>query len=274
MKARTFLIAILVSGLLASCIDMTEELFLTKKGSGKYTITMDLSGIMDMANLAEMFGEENAPGEMSEPSDETAPKEDREEGFGGLFGEGEGEDMTMDTLINFYDDIKADQKQNLSNPEILKKGFMQIKMNEAEKVALMSFIVEFDKLSDINEFFNVLAETNSEEEKESLGGLGSMIGMSNGFGDKDLFSLSKRVLTRTGTPEQYSELLNGEDGEFAKMMFKGAKYTTIYHLPGRVKNTTIPNAVVKGKTITIENDFLDIIEEKVALDGQVKFKRR
>jgi len=249
MKARTLLIAILVSFLLASCIDMTEELFLTKKGSGKYTITMDLSGIMDMA--------------VDTPT---------EEDFGGLFGE--GEDMEMDTLINFYDDIKAEQKQNLSNPEILKKGFMQIKMNEAEKVALMSFIVEFDKLSDINEFFNVLAETNSEEEKESLGGLGNMLGISEGFGDKDLFSLSKRVLTRTGTPEQYSELLKGEDGEFTKMMFKGAKYTTIYHLPGRVKSTTIPNAVVKGKTITIENDFLDIVEEKVALDGQVKFKRK
>lgn len=263
MKARTFLIAIIASFLLVSCIDMTEELFLHKKGNGKYVITLDLSGVMDLANLSEMLGEE-------------LPEDSSEEGEKEGFLEEAGI-TTMDTIISFAD-YKDSLAQEVANPEILEKGYMHLQMNEEEKTALLSIIVKFDQLSDINAFFKVLSEADNKEEKQEIGGMGGMGGMlsSNVFGDRALYTLSKRVLTRMTPPQQQQkdDLLGGEDMEFAKMMFQDASYTTIYHLPGRVKSTTIPNAKVDGKTITVENKFLDIIEQKASMDGHIKFRRR
>ena len=277
MKTRTFAVLIFAAFLLSSCIDMTEEIFLNKKGSGKYSLAMDLSGLMDMGMLADMMKDMDLGEE-----DPTTPQEDVEEGptynsedkeaaedSPSLFGDMEEK---MDTIMRFHD-MPDSIKQKISNPDILKKGYMRIQMDQEQSLMMMSFHVDFDKFSDIGDFFAAFGEIKGEQDPS--GGL--MGGGADDFLKGGMFSLSKRVLSRAPTPKKSAEeesLLSGEEMEVAKMMFKGATYKTIYHLPGRVKSTTIPNAVVNGKVVTVENDMLDVMDDKVAMHGSIKFKRR
>ena len=277
MKTRTFAVLIFAAFLLSSCIDMTEEIFLNKKGSGKYSLAMDLSGLMDMGMLADMMKDMDLGEE-----DPTTPQEDVEEGptynsedkeaaedSPSLFGDMEEK---MDTIMRFHD-MPDSIKQKISNPDILKKGYMRIQMDQEQSLMMMSFHVDFDKFSDIGDFFAAFGEIKGEQDPS--GGL--MGGGADDFLKGGMFSLSKRVLSRAPTPKKSAEeesLFSGEEMEFAKMMFKGATYKTIYHLPGRVKSTTIPNAVVNGKVVTVENDMLDVMDDKVAMHGSIKFKRR
>lgn len=269
MKTRTFAVLIIAAFIMSSCIDMTEEIFLNKKGSGKYSLAMDLSGLMDMGMLADMMkdmdlGEDEEGDEIIEDS-----REETEESTPDLFGDMEEK---MDTIIRF-DNLPDSIRQKVSNPAILKKGYMRMQMDKEQSLMLMSFHVDFDKFSDIGDFFAAFGEIKGDQTPAS----GMLGGGGEDFLKGGMFSLSKRVLSRAPTPKKADDaegLFSGEEMEFAKMMFKGAKYKTIYHLPGRVKSTTIPNAVVNGKVVTVENDMLEVMEDKVKMDGSIKFRRR
>lgn len=265
MKARTFIILIIAAFIMSSCIDITEEVFLNKKGNGKYSLAIDLSSLMDMGMLADMMEDMDlGDGEMEDP---LAPQEDTDESSS-LFGEMEEK---MDTIMRF-DNLPDSIKQKISNPDVLKKGYMRIQMDEEQSLMLMSFHVDFDKLSDIGDFFTAFEEIKGDQDPS-----GGMLGGSDDFMKGGIFSLSKRVLSRMPAAKKSADtegLFDGEEGEFAKMMFEGATYKTIYHLPGKVKSTTIPNAIVNGKVITVENDMVDVIEEQVAMHGDIKFKRK
>lgn len=287
MKTRTFAVLIITAFIMSSCIDMTEEIFLTKKGSGKYSLAMDLSGLMDMGMLADMMkdmdlGEEDPTAPQEDPvpledveedqtyifEDQAETEETAETDAPSLFGDMEEK---MDTIIRF-NEIPDSIKQKISNPDILKKGYMRMQMDKEQSLMIMSFHVDFDKFSDISDFFAAFGEIKGDQATA-----GSILGGSDDFLKGGLFSLSKRILTRAPSPKKPAGsegLFEGEEMEFAKMMFKGAKYTTIYHLPGKVKSTTIPNARVNGKVVTVENDMLEVMEDKVAMHGSIKFKRR
>lgn len=275
MKTRTFAVLLIAACLMTSCIDITEEIFLNKKGSGKYSLAMDLSSLMDMGMLADMMKDMDlGEGEMEDP---TAPQEEVEDQTivedtaesAGLFGD-MGE--KMDTIMRF-DNLPDSIKQKISNPDILKKGYMHIQMDQEQSLMVMSFHVDFDKFSDISDFFTAFGEIKGDQDPSG----GMLGGGSDDFLKGGMFSLSKRVLSRAPTPKKSADaegLFDGEEMEFAKMMFKGAKYKTIYHLPGKVKSTTIPNAAVNGKVVTVENDMLEVMEDKVAMHGSIKFKRK
>ena len=55
-------------------------------------------------------------------------------------------------------------------------------------------------------------------------------------------------------------------------MLAGASYKTIYKMPGKVKQSTIPDAEIDGKTVTVEHPMLDVINQKVKIEGDIKFK--
>ncbi len=103
-----------------------------------------------------------------------------------------------------------------------------------------------------------------------------------GLNGKNSFSLDKRTLTRSaasvddifneaGATEEDQQAL-----EMAKMMLGNASMTTVYHLPGKVKNVDNQEASLSadGKTVTIEMSFLDLLEGNASLDSEIKFKKR
>lgn len=230
--------------LLTGCFDIVEEVFLNKDGSGKYHITMDMSGLFTDPFMKGMF--------------EEALKE--QAGADALAG------MEKDSVIYFKDlpeaaDLSADEKKTLA--DIL----MRMTMSESKKQMLIRIEYGFKKVDDINKMSKVLAKVGADEQ---LGG--GMPGGNLMSGEAANFSWKKGLLKRLPMAIKAPTTEMDENMEMMKMFLGSASYKTIYHLPGKAKKVTIPNATVDGSTVTIDNRILDVMDGKVKMDGEIKFK--
>ena len=250
MKKLIYLMLLAVMFAMTSCIDIVEELTLKKNGSGIYVITMDMSSLM-AEGVKEMLQ--------------------------GMTQEGEGEDALanmpseLDTIILFSNAPDSVRKKFL-HPEILKKISLRTQISESKKLMKMTFAIHFDKLKEIDYFLEDLHHIQgSDGALPSMGSGGMFPSVAE---NQSLFGLKRRKLTRFNPPKEDNTTLEGEELEMLKMFFSDASYTSIYHLPGRVKKTTIPNAQVEGKTLKVVTPLMDILEGKSELGGWICFKRR
>jgi len=239
---------------MTSCIDIVEEMFLKKNGSGKYVITMDMSALME-AGTKEML--------------EGMMKENQEEG---------AEDLSIPTemdSIMYFSDAPDSIRRKFTHPEILEKIYVHTIMSEKKEEMIIKFAIDFDKVKEIDYFLEDLDKLQGDN--QLTGGLGAAGGGGGFFPSassaKNLFKLAKRKFTRLPA-EQPEETMNEEDMQMAKMFFADAKYKAIYHFPGKIKKTTMKNAMIDGKTLTMESPLIDIMEGKAALEGDICFKKR
>lgn len=233
---------------LSSCINMVEEMYLNRDGSGKYTLTFDMSGLFSDPFMKGMM-EESLKGE-EKP---------------GLFGFKEGEDMELDTVI-YFKDMPAEEKQKLDRPDFWNKVVMRMTMSESQKKFVTTLELDFDDVGDIDYFYKNLDKLGNNSQ---LGG--ELMGPGGFLGGGALFELKKKRLTRLST-EKPENLMKGDEMEFVKMFFGSSSYKTIYHLPGKVKKVTLKGAEVNGKTVTVNTPFLELIEGKANQEGEIKFK--
>jgi len=254
MKKLIFLFLCLSIFTFTGCIEVVEELFLNKDGSGRYTVTMDMSALMEGGGIRSMLKEF---GDLGESSDSL------EMGDIDL-----DEPLEMDTVFTFQD-APDSVREKFDDPELLSRMRMLLQVSEAEETMAFTFEFDFNELEEIGDFYDNLS-TMQEENADMLGQQSGMLPMSQ----KVLFELKGRTLERLPATETTTEMFSDEEKEFAQMMFAGANYTTIYHLPGKVKKATNPNAKVDGKTVTIAVPMLEVIDGKAALEGTIKFKRR
>lgn len=238
---------------LSSCINIIEELLLKKDGTGVYTITMDMSGVMEnggIRSLMEMSGED-----MSSPDNPFSSDEPVE----------------VDTIMHMKD-APDSVRTSFGNDALLNKISIHQIISESQEVMKTKFVINFDKLSDIEAFLNNMDKLQGADNPlAGAGGAGGLFPSSNGA--TKLFNLRKRTLTRFPTPEN-QETLSEEDMGMMKMMMADATYTTIYNLPGVVKKTTMKDAIVDGNKVTLEYSMMDALENKVDLEGMIKFKKR
>ncbi len=231
--------------MLTSCIDMVEQMYLNKDGSGKYVMEFDMSGMFSNPFMMGMM-------------EESMKKELQLE---------EGEKLEKDSMMYFRDMPGAD---NLTADELKMLGDAKIHMvmSEEKKQLKASTEIAFNSLPEL-EKINVLIQKVSGEDGQT----GGMMGGTSPFSSGARFQLKKRTLTRMPTPP-VGNVFEDEQMQMAKMIFEGATVTTIYHLPGKVKKTSIKNAKIDGKTVTVTSDILDLMEEKVAIEGDIIFKKR
>lgn len=238
----------LVSFGLTGCFDIVEEFHLNKNGSGKYNVTMDMSSLMSDGMMKGML-KEQLKGEMGED-------------------EGETEDLPMekDTVIYLKDSPGFDNA-TAEEQKLIEKIVMHMTMSESKEKMLINISFPFDKVSDIEAITQAMQKIGGGEQLGGImpGGSGLMPG------GESKFLLKKGMLTRTPAPKM--EKGEDEDGlEMMKMFLGTASFKTIYHLPGKVKKVSIPNAEVEGSTVTVTNTLLDLLEGKAKIDGDIKFK--
>lgn len=244
MKKIVLGLLVSVSLLLSGCIDIVEEMTLNKNGKGLYTMTIDMSSILQLGSLKDLMNQAGA-----------------DDGAAKLFGD----KMEKDTTI-FLKDMPADLKAQTGDAAFWNKAQMNIKMSEKDKKFLMQMRLDFDKIEDIEFFYKNLSTVM----KEGAGEMGGGMPMEGLTPAGVAFKLAKKSLTRLPTPKPENQP-TGEDMEMMKMFLGSAKYTTIYNLPSRVKKVKMANAKIDGNTVTIENSMLDIMEGKAKLDGQISF---
>ena len=241
MNRFSILILVLLSFMFTGCIDMIEELFLEKDGSGQFKLTIDMGKLMENEFMREML-----EGEMAESED--------------------GEMENIDSIFYFRDAPDSIKARFADNPEFLEKVHMKIKMNKEEKVAYTDFVLDFDKIEDIDYMFENF-EKMTDDSEDGFAGLVPT-------GHKNYYELSGNKLIRH--PQEPQAGMTDEDDEtmgMMMMMMEGAKYRTIVHLPGKVKKFSNKNATLDKRTVELEVDFLDALKGEADLSNTIKFKR-
>ncbi|MCB9276218.1 MAG: hypothetical protein H6564_19405 [Lewinellaceae bacterium] len=221
---------------LTSCIETLEEIYLNKDGSGKYSLTLDMSELFANPMMKAML-------------DEAAKEGAADAGLN--LGQ-------MDTIIYL--------KEQAGAGEAMSKGVLHMTMSDSLEQFVVNMSFPFDEVGQIEQFFKELDEQGGSE-------AGAMAGSASMFMPAGLFEFSKKKLLRKKAGEgAQNELLAGEEGEFLKMFMASGTYKTVYHLPGKVKKTTIEGAQVSGNTVTVDRKLLDLMEGKATVDGEIRFK--
>ena len=90
------------------------------------------------------------------------------------------------------------------------------------------------------------------------------------FGFLSQYKVSKKSIERLTLFEnaQPGDSLNA----FTAAMFGNARVKTVYHLPGKVKSTTIGDAYIRGNECMVEVTFPELTTRKKSIDGKVIYK--
>ncbi len=264
MKKLLFVLLLALTFASTGCINILEEMFLNKDGSGKYSVTIDMSALMEESTrqMLQSFAQAEE-GEEGSLSDMEMPETD---------------------TVMMMKDLPADQRGELSRPDFYDKVSMRIQSSEAKELLKIGFVLDFDKADDIDYFLKNIdkmfasADMGADNPMSAMGGGGGMFGgmmPATGGQDYQLFDIGKKMLKRAKAPAPAE--LDDEAAEgmaMMKMFLAGAEYKTVYHFPGNVKSASNSDAKIDGKTVTIKTDLLDVMEGNADLSTEVKFKKR
>lgn len=226
---------------LTGCFDVIEEMDLNRDGSGKYTLTFDMSGLFTDPFMKEMM--------------ESTIKEQ------GLADE----KMEVDTVV-YLKNAPDSLRKKFDRPDFLDKIVMRSTISESKKKMVTSIELDFDEVSDIDYFYK-----NMEKLGDQNQGAGGALSPGSGFMPSGaLFTYGKKKLSRLPAPKPSAE--QNEEMEMVKMFLGEATYKTIYHLPGKVKKATMANAEIDGQTVVVTTSYLDLIDGKAKLAGEIRFK--
>lgn len=256
MKHYTWLIAIAFTITFTGCIDILEELMLKKDGTGTYTFTMDMSGMFESADMLQMmqgmYEEEEAEeldpmmdNYLGNPADrETA---EAESPF--------GEDVDQKYYLK---ELPEDERPELKHGHLMDKVFIHQVVNKEQKIMTMTFGVDFEKLTDIDNMMEDLENIMpKQDDNNMLSGMGMgpntmMPPTSNG----SLFKLKGKNLVRAAKDNSATtEMVSEQEIAMMAMFFAGGKYKAIYHLPGRVTKVAGENATSDENKVTVTHDI-------------------
>ena len=230
------------------CIDVIEQLFMNKDGSGKYVMTMDMSTIMseEMRGMIEMMMQQEGAADQNP------------------FGEGMPEEL--DSLF-YFKDVNPDAVKKLDRPEVFEKAYMHIQMSQSKELFVMELGLDFKDISDIEYFNSKISEVAGEQMGGAFGP-----GMFGGGGNSKMFGLQGKKLTRYPASGSGDLPMSEEEKSMMRMMFMDASYRTEYVFPKKVKKTSMVGAEIEGNKLTLERPLIDVIEGKGDMAGWIKFK--
>ncbi len=238
-------LALAATLLFSGCIHIIEELTLRADGSGSYTLTTDLSAFMskDMKELL-AEGEEKT-------EEEEIPIE-------------------VDSTISLSS-LNPEVFASLEHPEKLSGAYLHLLMSDAQEKMIITYGLSFKQVEDINYFLEVLPKFQ-DEEGELLQTMGVADILPTNF--KRFSMKGKKTLIRHPGEQSSQKELSEEDMATLEMLYEDGTYKSIYHFPGKIKKTTIPNAQIQGNTLIVETPLLDLLKQEAQLDGLIKFKRK
>lgn len=253
---RILLLLIVVIGLSSCGSTFVEEIYLNNNGSGKYQFEMDLSPLM--ASL-KSFG--NGLGGDSTKTDKL----------------NKITKMKKDTSFTAYGIIPDSLRHFVTKPELLKKFKIDIKSNDEKNEFVTTVKIDYKNVADISEtyreFFSVFAKSTKNDPK-----LKKFQDAFKNFSGGE-WRWEKGILSKTSykMPTDELDAMDPKEKEqsmaMAKMILAGTKHKLVIHLPKKAKNVSDKNAIVEGKTITIETPILDMLEKKEFPELRIKYKK-
>ncbi|WDF60671.1 hypothetical protein PQ462_04715 [Flavobacterium sp. KACC 22758] len=235
---------------LTSCT-FTENITINDNGTGKFSVDMDGSALMEMAGdqIGNQMGAD-------------AKKEiDSSFTFKQLF------DEKKDSIAKLSPEAQKEIKK-------LENFVVNTKMSSEKKQFLMTLSTDF---KNVNEMQDIL-QTLSTLQKLEGGAAASPFG--SGFGDNNSklsYSYDGKKFTRKAVIDAQKKAQKPKDsaGDMSKMMFASSTYVVKYNFPKKIKKVSNPNALFSDdrKSITIQYSFTDYMENPDKLNFDVEFEK-
>ncbi len=234
MKKNLVIIASLCL-LLTGCLNITEEIFLEKNGSGRYVSTMDISKMKEMLDMVKAFAPDTAATKEIDVS--------KLDSIGDMMGDFSG--------IPGITNIKKEKKD--------------------ENI----YVVSFD-FKDINALNEAMKRKNKKDSASELQPRGDFFSFSPGqfnCNDTSLSGINDAMKNLNGAPSDNDSMA------MAMTMIKGMmgdmKYTSIYHLPGKVTSYSNKLATLSedGKTLTLVLNLFDESQQNKTLLNKIQYKK-
>lgn len=223
------------------CFDISEEIILHKNGSGKYSMKIDMSGLIKDPMMKGM-----------------------------LEGDKEGALKDADSVIYFRD---LPDSVIRDNPDLWKRAYMRIVTNAEKELFYTSVHLDFKSVDEISYLSENLDKVmGSTKTNSSLSGGLMDEGASSGFMVKGLkYTFSGKELVRESAKNSMKEEDAG-NMEIFKSFMAEADYQINYTLPGKVTVVTMPNHTIDGKVVRVKASMMDLMENKVNLNGSIRFR--
>jgi len=234
---------------LTSCT-FTENIYVNDNGTGKFSVDMDGSSLMEMAGdqLAGQMGED-----AKKDIDSTFT-------FKQLF------EQKKDSIAKLSPETQKELKK-------LENFVVTTKMSSTKKQFLMTMATDFKNVNELQDILQTLS-TFQKLEGASANPLGS------GFGDNNSklsYSYDGKKFTRKATIDQQKVAAKAKDTapDMSKMIFASSNYIVKYHFPKKIKKVSNPNALFSDdrKSLTIQYTFTDYMENPDKLNFDVEFEK-
>lgn len=252
MKKYVQLLLLLPLLSLTGCINILEEVWVNKDGTGKYSMSIDMSKLMEdgaIGSLLQMVG-----GKQDSASEKSLEQL---------------KTVEMDSTFRFSSLPEAQLKQ-FEKKEIIERSLLHVLMSASKEKMVMTFNLDFKNPDEISYLMQNISKLNTSNDN----GMASMLGQSGllpASGANDKIEWQKKCLTRTVSQSKDNQI-DEQTLSMMKMMFMDAKYKTIYHMPGKVKKAGNPNAKIEGQDVSIEVPMMDKVEGKAVLGVDIRYK--
>ena len=237
---------------LTACFETTQEITLNEDGSGTFSSSNDLSG---MIKMAKQMG-------------------------GGSEIEKKAAEQVIDSTISMKD--KADSIPNLSpeEREMVKNGTLKVKMNLKEENFLTNLSFPFSKPSQIAIYNKLSGKILAETMKNQMGEGPSMpteqMPEPTSFDDYYTIEFSEGELTKKVNNEKYANAKNDEYLKGVKEMGSlglTMKANYIINLPRPAQKAEGKNVKLSEdkKKVTISADIDDFFADASSLEFKIKY---
>lgn len=250
-----FVLAISASLLATSCLTFEEVVKFNKDGSGTHTLTIDMSEMMSNPFMQGALEEEG------------------------------GADMTTDSTWTKYAELAPLNPQwTAAEAALVKRNSGRMYMNGEEGEAYVVETFEFDDISQLREYNDLIARSNKpvedDEEEDDGNPLGGLTETGDGGFLNKVYTYGKGKFSVVSTADPSDDEEEDEDEDMLGMMesmFEDASYTYIVEFAGKVKKVKgFPGHELDGNRLIVEIPFLEMINDEEAaaerLNGSVKFK--
>lgn len=261
MKKSISIILLTVSVLLTGCLEITQELTVSKDGSGTLSNTTDMSQVMSM--VIQMAGDKIG-----------------------------NQKFNMDTTIGFKSLLDSIKDMSSANKELLKDGLVHVVMKMDDNKYLINSSVPFKKIGDVEKINQAMQkEVNGkfldnamkEAMKENKGfGDSSMMNTQQGAPKMSLpenyFTLTCKdgMIGRSINKEKMKTLAEDETlSQMKQMSSMGAplKTSLVINLPRPAKKVEGKNVQLSAdkKKLTVENELNDLFDDPSLYEFKVEY---
>lgn len=168
----------------------------------------------------------------------------------------EDETEAKDSIRLSMDSVMTEAKEKLEAV----RGISKVRTEMQDGKVLLSYA--FASIEALNEA--QLLQMEDEEDRLSLS-------------ESSRYQFARGSFRRRGLPKGFmdeeEDELDESSLQMARMFFGDAKFTTVVHLPGKVKEVNSENALIsdRKRTVTQEIPMMDILDEKADLDLEIRF---